>query len=82
MKKEKGCGAVVKDRSKYTEKCLNILQTAQFTKPTQKSRNKQYTKGAKEIQNNINNTKVLQIISHRLKSKYILWHCKTTEVSS
>ena len=41
MKKEKGCGAVVMDRSKYTEKCLNILQTAQFTKPTQKSRNKQ-----------------------------------------
>ena len=32
MKQEKGRSAVVMDGSKYTEKCLNILQTAPFTK--------------------------------------------------
>ena len=32
MKKDKGRGVVVMDRSKYTEKCLSILQTEQFTK--------------------------------------------------
>ena len=32
IKQDKGCGVVVMDRSKYTEKCLSILQTGQFTK--------------------------------------------------
>ena len=32
MRQDKGRGVVVMDRSKYTEKCLNILQTEQFTK--------------------------------------------------
>ena len=32
MKQDKGRGVVVMDRSKYTEKCLSILQTEQFTK--------------------------------------------------
>ena len=32
MKQDKRRGVVVIDRSKYTEKCLNILQTEQFTK--------------------------------------------------
>ena len=44
MKQDKGRGVVVMDRSKYTEKCLNILQTKQFTKlrhdPTKSIENK------------------------------------------
>ena len=44
MKQDKGCGVVVMDRSKYTEKCLSILQTGQFTKlrhdPTKSIKNK------------------------------------------
>ena len=32
MKQDKGRGVVAVDRSKYTAKCLNILQTEQFTK--------------------------------------------------
>ena len=32
IKQDKGRGVVVMDRSKYTEKCLSILQTEQFTK--------------------------------------------------
>ena len=32
MKKDKGRGVAVMDGSKYTEKCLSILQTEQFTK--------------------------------------------------
>ena len=32
MKQDKGRGAVVMDRSKYTGKCLNILHTEQFSK--------------------------------------------------
>ena len=67
MKKDKGRGAAVMGRSKYTEKCINILQTAQFTKPREKSRKKQDTMVIKEIENNINNTRVLQVISHMFK---------------
>ena len=33
MRQDKGRGVVVMDRSKYTEKCLSILQNEQFTKP-------------------------------------------------
>ena len=44
MKQDKGRAAVVMDKSKYTEKCLNILQTEQFTKlrhdPTKPIENK------------------------------------------
>ena len=44
MKQDKGCGVVVMDSSKYTEKCLNIFQTEQFTKlrhePTKSIENK------------------------------------------
>ena len=44
MKQDKGPGAVVVDRSKNTQKCLNILQTEQFTKqrhvPTKTIENK------------------------------------------
>ena len=32
LKQMKGRGAVVMDRSKFSEKCLSILETAQFTK--------------------------------------------------
>ena len=32
MKQDKGRGAVVMNRSNYTEKCLNILQNEQFIK--------------------------------------------------
>ena len=35
MKQNKGRGVVVVDASKYTEKCLSILQTEQFTKRRQ-----------------------------------------------
>ena len=44
MKQDKGCGVVVMDSSKYTEKCLNILETKQLTKlrhdPTKSIKNK------------------------------------------
>ena len=44
MKQDKGRGAVVMDRSKYTKKCLSILQTEQITKrrhdPTKSIENK------------------------------------------
>ena len=44
MKQDKGPGAVVMDKSKNTQKCLNILQTEQFTKqrhdPTKSIENK------------------------------------------
>ena len=44
MKQNKGRGVVVMDASKYTEKCLSILQTEQFTKrrhdPTKSIENK------------------------------------------
>ena len=44
MKQDKGRGVVVMDRSKYTGKCLNILQTEQFSKlrhnPTKSTENK------------------------------------------
>ena len=44
MKQDKGRGVVAVDRSKYTAKCLNILQTEQFTKlrhdPTKSIENK------------------------------------------
>ena len=32
MEKEKGRSVAVMDRSKYTEECLHIFQTEQFTK--------------------------------------------------
>ena len=31
IKQDKGRGVVVMDKSKYTENCLHILQTEQFT---------------------------------------------------
>ena len=44
IKQDKGSGVVVMDWSKCTEKCLNILQTEQFTKlrhdPTKSFENK------------------------------------------
>ena len=44
MKQDKGRGVVVMDSSKYIEKCLDILQTEQFTKlsygPTMSIKNK------------------------------------------
>ena len=44
MKQDKGRGVVAIDRSKYTEKCLNTLQSEQFTKlkhdPTKSIKNK------------------------------------------
>ena len=67
MKQDKGRGVVVMDRSKYTEKCFNILETEQFTKlrhdPTKYR--KQDTTEIKEI----NNTRISPLISHRLKPR-------------
>ena len=44
MKQDKGCCVVFMDSSKYTKKCLNILETEQFTKlrhdPTKSIENK------------------------------------------
>ena len=60
MKQNKGRGIIVLDRSKNTEKYLNIPQTEQFTKlrhdPTKYW--KQDTTGIKEIEKKINNKSI------------------------
>ena len=62
MKQDKGHGVVATDRSKYTEKCLNTLQTEQFTKlkhdPTKSIKNK------------------IQQKLRKLKSRLIIQECR------
>ena len=80
MKQDKGRGIIVLDRSKNTEKYLNIPQTEQFTKlrhdPTKSIENK-IQQELKKLKRRLT-IRVSTVISHRLKPRYILWHCKTT----
>ena len=34
MKQDKGCGIVIMDKTKYTDKCLSFLQSSQFKQLT------------------------------------------------
>ena len=61
MRQDKGSGVVVLNRSKYTDKYLDILKVYW----------KQGTTGSKEMENNINNTRLLPVITHRLKPRKI-----------
>ena len=59
MKQDQGRDVAAMDKSKYTEKCLHILQTEPFNKlihDPNKVYQKRDTMGTKKIRNKVNNT--------------------------